>query len=328
MDLLVETIVHQTGQFGAIILFAISVFLIAEFLFLSWSARRRRLGIINSRLHIANQAQDIQSTVIELRKRRGLTSDGRFQLPLTALNRLIMQSGVSLSAIRVFILMALSWFCVATVVYVFTSSAYLSIFVGFLAGLFLPIIVLIIYRKKRIKLFERQLPEAIDTMVRSLKAGHPLGVAISMVAREMADPVGSEFGMVADEMTYGLDLESAMANMSSRSGHSDLSFLVVATSIQLKTGGNLAEILANLSNMIRAREKMRRKVHSLSAAGRFSAIALSILPCALYLSIRTTTPQFFEEVKYDPLLMQAFYFGLCQWIMGIYVLRRMVNFKV
>ncbi len=328
MEFFVETIVHQTGQFGPIVLFAIAVFLMAEFLIITWSARRRKLGLINSRLHIANQSQDIQSTVIELRKRRGLTGDGRFQLPLTELNRLIMQSGISLSATRVCILMTMTWFCIAALAYFLTSSAPLSVIAGSLAGLILPVVVLIIYRKKRLKLFESQLPEAIDIIVRSLKAGHPLAVAISMVAREMMDPVGSEFGMAADEMTYGLDLESAMKNMSSRTGHSDLSYLVVAISIQLKTGGNLAEILINLSNMIRAREKMRRKVHSLSAAGRFSAIALSVLPCALYLVIRATTPQFFEDVKYDPLLMQAFYFGLCQWIIGMYVLRRMVNFKV
>jgi tight adherence protein B len=183
-------------------------------------------------------------------------------------------------------------------------------------------------RSKRIKKFESQLPEAIDILVRSIKAGHPLPVAIAMVAREMPDPIGTEFGIAADEMTYGLDLEAAMANMRARAGQSDLSFLVVAVSIQSKTGGNLAEILTKLSAMVRARTRMRSKILSMSSEGRFSAVALSIIPLVLALIINITAPSYFDDVKTDPIFVPAIYFGLGLWLTGIFTMRRMVNFKV
>jgi tight adherence protein B len=155
-----------------------------------------------------------------------------------------------------------------------------------------------------------------------------LPVAISLVAREMPDPIGSEFGLVADEMTYGLDLETAMNNLRARAGQSDLSFLVVAVSIQSKTGGNLAEILGNMSRMVRERAKMRRKIHSLSAEGRFSAVGLSLIPCVIFLAISMMTPTYYGEVKNDPMFMPAVYLALTIWAIGIVTMYRMVNFKI
>jgi tight adherence protein B len=211
--------------------------------------------------------------------------------------------------------------------YTVTRAIPLAVLAAAFAGVGLPLMVLLVMRSKRLKALEAQLPEAVDVMVRSLRAGHPLPVAIAMVAREMPDPVGSEFGMVADEMTYGLDIETAMSNMRTRAGQSDLSFLVVAISIQSKTGGNLAEILVNLSRMVRERARMRRKIHSLSSEGRFSAIGLSVIPSVLAAIIHFLAPTYFSEVEHDPLFMPAVYTGLVMWAIGVYTLRRMVNFK-
>ena len=158
--------------------------------------------------------------------------------------------------------------------------------VAVVVGLALPLLFLATKRTRRLRQLEDQLPEAVDVMVRSLRAGHPIPVAIALVAREMPDPVGSEFGMVSDEMTYGLDLSTAMSNLRARTGQLDVALLVVAISIQSKTGGNLAELLANLGRMIRERGRMRRKIHSLSAEGRMSAIALSSFPVVIYLVVR------------------------------------------
>ena len=135
-------------------------------------------------------------------------------------------------------------------------------------------------RKRATKAFGAQLPEAIDVMVRSLRAGHPVPVAIAMVAREMPDPIGSEFGIVADEMTYGTDLETAMRNLYFRVGQEDLPLFVTAVAIQGSTGGNLGEILENLSRVIRQRFKMRRKIRALAAEGQILALILSSLPIA------------------------------------------------
>ena len=136
-------------------------------------------------------------------------------------------------------------------------------------------------RNRRHKIFGVQLPEALELITRSLKAGHPVPVAISMVSREMPDPIGTEFGVVADEVTYGSDLVSALHNLYERVGQEDLPLFVTAVSIQSSSGGNLREILDGLSATIRDRGKLKRKVRAISTEGRMSAYILTAVPCLL-----------------------------------------------
>jgi tight adherence protein B len=322
-----ETIAFQLQSYGPMVAVAAAVFLALEALFLMWAQSRRREGRINARLRVKSGAVDGRAALVALRRRRGLTADGRYELPLIAFNRLVMQSGLAIPVWRLLLLMSAAAAVVAVLTYSLTRAIPLAALAAAFVGFGLPVMMLLVMRSKRLKALEAQLPEAVDVMVRSLRAGHPLPVAIAMVAREMGDPVGSEFGMVADEMTYGLDIETAMSNMRTRAGQSDLSFLVVAISIQSKTGGNLAEILMNLSRMVRERARMRRKIHSLSSEGRFSAIGLSVIPCVLAIIIQLTAPTYFSEVEHDPLFMPAVYTGLVMWAIGVFTLRRMVNFK-
>lgn len=326
MDL--QTFIEQFGAHTAILLVSIAVFLALQALFAAWSRRNRSKDEINQRLRVQSDAGNNQAAYVELLRRRGLTSAGRYQLPLVRFNRLVMQSGVSVPIVQILLMMALAFVGSATVTFVLTADELLSALMAGIAGIALPLLVLYFIRSRRFARFEAQLPEAIDVMVRSMRAGHPLPVAIGLVAREMPDPVGSEFGLVADEMTYGLDLETAMGNLRARAGQSDLSFLVVAISIQAKSGGNLAEILGNLSRMVRERAKMRRKIHSLSSEGRFSAIALSIMPIVIYSMVSLTAPGYYGDVREDPMFMHAFYFGVTIWATGIYIMYRMVNFKI
>lgn len=323
-----EAIAHQTGYFAPIALLVIATFLVAESMLLLWADRRGKRGNINQRLSVQAKTENDEEALFELRHRRGLTAVGQYQFPLIAFNRLVMQSGISIPIRRLIMLIVVSATTGAFMAYSLTGSPFVSVAAAAVVGLIFPLAMLFAMRARRQKLFERQLPDAIDVMVRSLKAGHPVPVAISIVGREMADPIGSEFGLIADEMTYGLDLKSALINMARRVGQGDLSFLVIAISIQQKSGGNLAEILTNLSRMVRERGRMRRKIHSLSAEGRFSAMALSVIPCFLYVFLSIMTPSYFNEVKSDPLFMQAFYIGLSMWLLGIYVMRRMTNFRI
>ena len=136
-------------------------------------------------------------------------------------------------------------------------------------------------RNRRHKMFGVQLPEALELITRSLKAGHPVPVAIAMVSREMPDPIGTEFGVVADEVTYGSDLVSALHNLYERVGQEDLPLFVTAVSIQSSSGGNLREILDGLSTTIRDRGKLKRKVRAISTEGRMSAYILTAVPCLL-----------------------------------------------
>jgi tight adherence protein B len=149
-----------------------------------------------------------------------------------------------------------------------------------------------------------------------------------MVGREMTDPIGSEFGIVTDEVTFGADLEIAMRNLYGRLGSDDLPLFVTAVAIQGSTGGNLGEILQNLSGVIRQRFKMRRKIRALAAEGRASAMILSALPIAMFMVIQFIAPDFYGSVWQEP-LTKLLLFGALVWMtVGILIMYKMVNFKI
>jgi tight adherence protein B len=149
-----------------------------------------------------------------------------------------------------------------------------------------------------------------------------------MVAREMPDPIGSEFGTVADEITYGADLETGMRNLYFRIGQDDLPLFVTAVAIQSSTGGNLGEILENLSAVIRQRFKMRRKIRALASEGRASAMILSSLPILMFIVIQIITPDFYASVWNEDLTKMCLA-GAAGWMgVGNFIMFRMVNFKI
>ena len=196
------------------------------------------------------------------------------------------------------------------------------------SGLFFPYFALRILRGRRQKKFGAQFPDAIDIIVRSLRAGHPVPIAVNMVAREMTDPIGSEFGLVADEITYGADLETAMRNLYSRVGQDDLPLFVTAVAIQGSTGGNLGEILENLSSVIRQRFKMRRKVKALAAEGRMSAIMLSSLPIGVFFMIHLVSPDFYGSVWQFDLTKMILAAAGAWMLIGNFAMYRLVNFRI
>jgi tight adherence protein B len=154
--------------------------------------------------------------------------------------------------------------------------------------------------KKRMTLCEEQLPDAVELMVRSLRVGHPLASAIQSVAREIPDPMGTEFGIIADEAAYGRNVSEAISEMAERLDIQDLRFLAVAVSIQQSSGGNLAEVLDGLSKVIRSRFKLMRRVSAITAEPRWSGIFLSSFPVVLIVIIQILSPHYFDEVKDTP----------------------------
>jgi tight adherence protein B len=195
-------------------------------------------------------------------------------------------------------------------------------------ALFGPLLVLRTLRGRRQKQFGLQLPDAIDIIVRSLRAGHPVPIAVTMVARELADPVGTEFGIVADEITYGADLETAMRNLFYRVGQDDLPLFVTAVAIQGSTGGNLGEILENLSAVIRQRFKMRRKIKALASEGKMSAMLLSALPIGMFFIVQVVSPDFYGSVWHFDLTKLGLGAAAAWMVMGNLLMYRMVNFKI
>lgn len=311
-----------------LLMIGVAVFLLVEAAWLSFSRRSSYKSRINRRLRIFENVRNQQDVLMILRRERGLTGQGRYRLPLIWFNRLLTQSGIGVSAGRLMSLVSFPALAALLAVQVWTGLAHLAVIAGLLVACVLPVLALLYLRRKRRRRFEQMLPDAVDIMVRSLRAGHPLPVAIAMVARELPDPIGSEFGMTADEMTYGLDLETAIGNMAARVGQDDLSLLVVAISIQSRTGGNLAEILHNLSNVLRARFKMRRRIKAVSAEGRASAIGLSVLPVAVFCILNLVAPDFYGGVWGDPLVFKVLGFAVGMMAVGNIIMFRMVNFRI
>lgn len=150
---------------------------------------------------------------------------------------------------------------------------------------------------KRISLIEEQLPDAIELMVRSLRVGHPFSSAIQIVSKEIDDPLATEFGVIADEAAYGRDLGEALKDMAERLDMQDLRFLSVAVTIQQQSGGNLAEILAGLSKVIRARFRLFRRVKAITAEAKWSGKFLSAFPVLALIAINVMDPNYYDEVK-------------------------------
>ena len=323
-----EAIVGLTGAYGPFVMVAVTTFLVLEAVIVNVARNRRDTYAINKRLKVLSESADRHAALIELRRTRGLSPEGGYPLAFMGFARLLLQSGLSMSLERALLLMLITGAAAGLCAHLLLMPLQLCLLVAIALGAVLPIVVLLAMRSRRLRKLEEQLPEAIDVMVRSLRAGHPLSVAISLVSREMPDPIGSEFGMVCDEMTYGMDLATALTNLRARVEQSDLGLLVVAITIQAKTGGNLAELLGNLARMVRQRARVRRKITALSAEGRYSAIALSIVPIAVYLVVNTMAPRYYAEVRDDAAFMPAYYVGLTLWVIGVAVMRRMVNFKI
>jgi len=310
------------------ILIGLSAAMLAEGVYLLVYNNASYRKNINRRLKVMDGKTDRESVLVQLRRERGLTSGGEYRLPLINLNQLLLQSGLSIGLGRLILFvivgMVATFFLVQTLHHNPAHSALAALFSGFI----LPVVVLKILRSRRQKKFSAQFPDGIDIIVRSLRAGHPVPIAITMVGKEMADPIGTEFGTVSDELTYGSDLETAMRNLYFRVGTDDLPLFVTAVAIQRTTGGNLGEILENLSAVIRDRFKMRRKIRALASEGRASALILSSLPIGMFVVIQFLVPNFYGAVWNQDLTKLGLSLAGIWMGVGNFIMYRMVNFKV
>jgi len=307
---------------------AVSAILVAETAYLLLFKAASYRSRINRRLSLLTDQPDRVGILVQLRKERGLNQYGDFRLPIASLSRLILQSGLTVGLPRLILFAVIAAFGVFGVVAVLRGDLIEAAVWMLVTGIVAPYVGLRMLRGRRQKKFGMQFPDAIDIIVRSLRTGHPVPTAVSMVSREMPDPIGTEFGILADEVTYGADLETAMRNLYFRVGQDDLPLFVTAVAIQGTTGGNLGEILQNLSAVIRQRFKMRRKVKALAAEGRLSALMLSSLPIGVFFVINFISPEFYGSVwQYD--LTKMMLGGAIFWmLLGNLVMYRLVNFRI
>ena len=193
---------------------------------------------------------------------------------------------------------------------------------------FLPIVFVRRARAQRLLKFESQLPDALDMMGRALRAGHAFPTALKMVGEEMPSPVADEFQTVFDEVNFGISMADALTSLAARVPVADLRFFVIAVMIQRETGGNLAELLNNITIIMRDRVKLFAQVRVLSAEGKMSAWILSLLPFGAALMIQFTNPKFLSVLFTDPAGRVLLLGAMCLMAIGIFAMRRIIDIKV
>jgi tight adherence protein B len=182
-------------------------------------------------------------------------------------------------------------------------------------------------RKTRLKKIEEQLPLALDIVIRAIRAGHPVISAVQLASDELGDPIGSEFGLIVDETTYGLEFKEALASFARRSGSADAHFFAVSVGIQSETGGNLAEILEGLSGVIRGRQTLAKRVKALSSEGKASAMILSVLPLFLIGMMMLFAPTFYSSKFADPLFWPVATAVMVVYLIGQVMIKRITNIR-
>jgi len=293
-----------------------------------WLAFRERLAqrSVNRRLISSSPVSNSAAALQTLLRERGF-SDSNNQF-LRAANDFLAQTGLRFNrTLALFASIGVGGAFLATFT-VALGFGMLTLVSAIIATAVVAFLFLAIVRKKRIARFGEQLPDAIDVIVRGVRVGFPFSAAMDLVAREMPDPVGTEFAIVSDEIAFGLDMQTAIEHLYRRVGQEDLLFFVVAVTIQTETGGNLAEVLARLATLIRQRIKLRLKVNAITAEGRLSAIVLSLVPFVLFGIVSLLSPNYFAGIRDHPIAMPALIFGLASLAIGNTIMYRMVRFRI
>lgn len=297
----------------------------AAFGLLSVATQKRR---VNQRLKVADKVDGVSAIVIELRKQRGLNADGGRGGAIRWLSDLIIASGLSYDPRR-WTLYAVAAALVGGLALALLTKNPMFFVVGAVAmGIGGPLAYLKFMVGRRANGIGAQLPQALEIIVRSLEAGHPVPTAISLVGREMADPLGSEFGMAADEIAYGATLEQAIERMSERCQHADIDLFAATVRLQSRSGGNLTGLLKLNASTVRERHKMRLKIKAASSEGRASAMILTAAPFIAMGFIMLSSPHFYGDVIHER-FVQAGLGVIGFWMfVGNMVMRNMINMKL
>jgi tight adherence protein B len=195
-------------------------------------------------------------------------------------------------------------------------------------GAFLPYSIVAYRRQKRFEKFEELFPEAIDTVARAVRAGHAFTTALEMISNEVAEPLASEFRKLYEEQKFGLPVREALMNLTQRIPLVDVKFFVTAVMLQRETGGNLAEILDNLSYVIRERFKIQRQVKVHTAQGRLTMALLMAMPPAVVAILAVFSPEFVHPLFYDPLGHILLVLSIALQTIGYFVIRRVIKIQV
>ena len=318
----------------------VSVLLIGQIVLRYTWESRAYLGAVNKRMRLIGRGTDREEVVAILRRNQP-KAIGFGPKPLhNWLNQLqanLMMAAVPFTLTQVLLAMGLLFLALLSgiMLAVFASSFSLTagvvqIVIAFAAAVAIgvPILVVQFLAQRRRRKMQEQFPVALDIFVRALRSGHPIASAIDLLTKEMEDPIGSEFGLISDEVSYGANLTDALEDLAERWDLEDIRMFVVSLSVQNETGGNLAEILENLSKVIRERATLYLKVRALSSEGRMTGWLLTGLPIFTFVSLFTMNPAFYLAVASDPIFYIGFPLLLLWYLVGVIAIRRMIDLKV
>jgi tight adherence protein B len=327
-------------RLAALVAVFASIFLVTQLVLASYLNRRSEGRAVNRRLELLKSGISTQGVAAILRKNapdRLLENAALWQRVYFRFQRNVRMSAIRFEPPAVLMVCSLAFATLASLILLFAWSAKFPITAGVIelivliagsAAFVLPVMFIARMAEKQRKRMEEQFPVSLDIFTRALRAGHPVSSAIDLLTREMEDPLGSEFGLVADEVAYGASLTDSLSSMGERWELNDIRMFVTSLSLQSETGGNLAEILGNLSGVIRDRASMYMKVRALSSEGRMSAWMLSVLPVLTILSMFAANPAFYLEVATDPMFIIGFSGMVVLYIIGVFIIRHMVDLKV
>ena len=319
--------------FGAVLLVVDTV--------VGWIARSRSEGkAINLRLNLIKLGRTTGETLTLLKRAESALPPGLPE-PILQLGRrferMLMMAQVTIATPRLMLILLLAPFILLFGIILLMISTGTTLGFGRLLmlatfslglGLFIPVMALQVRANRLRKKILDQFPVALDVFVRGLRAGHPVAAALDLLTVEMPDPIGSQFGMVVDEVTYGADLRDALQTMAERWDSADMRMFVVSLAVQAETGGNLAEVLDNLAKVIRERQSLMLKVRALSSEGRMTAVVLTALPILAFTMLFTLNPRFYLDVADDRAFVPGFVSLILLYIVGFVTIRRMVDIKV
>jgi tight adherence protein B len=291
-----------------------------------------RVGVnrrkVNKRLAMVERTGSLEQLVGELRKQRGLGADGNVKGGRGWLSALVIQAGVKFDLRKWGTLSLGAGAGVALIVFLWSHNWMIAAGIGPAVALIGPVMVLKFKAGKRAKAIGLQLPNALEVIVRSLEAGHPVPTAIALVGREMPDPLGSEFGMAGDEIAYGATLEQAIGRIADRCRHPDVDLFAATIRLQEKSGGNLTGLLKMNAKAVRERHKMRLKIKAASSEGRASAIILTAAPFGVLAILTVASPHFYGDVIGErPVQIGLAVFGTWMFL-GNMVMRKMIDMRI
>ena len=294
-------------------------------------ALRRRMELIKERHADGVLAANAQAQIRKLMAARAgrMESWASTLIPRPALMRQRLEQTGKPITLGKYALSSLGLMAFVAALLVIKGAPFLlAFFVGLFAGVAIPHFVIGFLIKRRLNQFNSNFPDAIELMVRGLRSGLPITETLGIVAGEITGPVGLEFRAVADKMKIGRTMEAALQETSDRLGTAEFQFFVITLAIQRETGGNLAETLSNLADVLRKRGQMKLKIRAMSSESKASAYIVGSLPFVVFSLVWMVNPGYMGGFFEDQRLIVAGLGGLCWMGIGVFIMAKMVNFEI